>query len=74
MQNTFKTEIIQRSKTNHVRVTKITRSHGEVVTPAFMPVGTRAFAKHLTPHDLVAARSQIILGGNTYHMLVAPGL
>ncbi|ABX78030.1 tRNA guanosine(34) transglycosylase Tgt [Coxiella burnetii] len=74
MQNTFKTEIIQRSKTNHARVTKITTPHGEVVTPAFMPVGTRAFANHLTPHDLVAAHSQIILGGNTYHMLVAPGL
>lgn len=39
-----------------------------------MPVGTRAVVNHLTPTDLVATGSQIILGGNTYHMLCAPGM
>ena len=39
-----------------------------------MPVGTRAVVNHMTPHDLQQAGSQIILGGNTYHMLTAPGL
>lgn len=39
-----------------------------------MPVGTRAFVNHLTPHDLLQTHSQIILGGNTYHMLVSPGM
>src|SRR5260363_419240 len=29
---------------------------------------------HLSPEDLAAAGSQIILGGNTYHMLVNPGM
>jgi queuine tRNA-ribosyltransferase len=39
-----------------------------------MTVGTRAFVNHMTPYDLQQARSQIILGGNTYHMLCAPGM
>ena len=74
MQNTFKTELLKRYPANHARVTKITTAHGEIITPAFMPVATRAFVNHLTPGDLHNTRSQIILGGNTYHMLVAPGV
>lgn len=53
---------------------KIVTPHGEVTTPAFMPVGTRAFVNLMTPHDLIQTNSQIILGGNTYHMLVSPGM
>src|SRR5260364_438514 len=63
-----------RARHNHARVLKITTPHGEVLTPAFMPGGTRAFVNHLSPEDLAAAGSQIILGGNTYHMLVNPGM
>ncbi len=74
MQNSFKTEVIKKYKCNNARVTKITTPHGEVLTPAFMPVGTRAAVSHMTPHDLVDSRSQIILGGNTYHMLCSPGM
>lgn len=74
MPNIFKTEIIKRSRVNAARITKITTPHGEITTPAFMPVGTRAFVNHLTPQDLIQTHSQIILGGNTYHMLVAPGM
>lgn len=44
------------------------------MTPAFMPVGTRAAVNCMTPQELRNAGSQIILGGNTYHMLCAPGL
>jgi queuine tRNA-ribosyltransferase len=39
-----------------------------------MPVGTRAGVNNMTPLELKAAGSQIILGGNTYHMLCAPGM
>ncbi|EKD54176.1 MAG: hypothetical protein ACD_60C00119G0022 [uncultured bacterium] len=74
MQNVFKTEFIKKHATLPARVTKITTPHGEVLTPAFMPVGTRAFVNCMTPVDLVNAGSQIILGGNTYHMLCAPGM
>src|SRR5262245_13098792 len=47
-------------------------AHGAVETPAFMPVGTRAAVKSLSPDDLRAAGAQIILS-NTYHLLVRPG-
>lgn len=39
-----------------------------------MPVGTRAGVNNMMPLELIAAGSQIILGGNTYHMLCAPGM
>jgi queuine tRNA-ribosyltransferase len=74
MPNTFNTEVIKTLKRNPARVTKIITPHGTVTTPAFMPVGTRAFVNHLTPQDLLNTHSQIILGGNTYHMLVNPGM
>jgi queuine tRNA-ribosyltransferase len=45
---------------------------GEVQTPAFMPVGTRACVNSLTPIDLRAAGAQMILS-NTYHLLLRPG-
>lgn len=72
--NIFSSELIATHTTNQARVVKMTTPHGEVLTPAFMPVGTRAFVNHLTPDDLLSTNSQIILGGNTYHMLVNPGM
>lgn len=74
MNNQFNCELFKSSKNSHARVAKITTAHGSVLTPAFMPVGTRAFVNHMTPHDLKSAGSQIILGGNTYHMLLNPGM
>jgi queuine tRNA-ribosyltransferase len=70
----FKTEVLAKSTVNHARVTRVTTAHGSFETPAFMPVGTRAFVNHMTPQDLIESNSQIILGGNTYHMLVNPGM
>ena len=67
-------EILKKYPYNKARITKITTAHGSVMTPAFMPVGTRAFVNQMTPDDLVATGSQIILGGNTYHMLCSPGM
>jgi len=46
--------------------------HGPVQTPAFMPVGTAATVKGLTPRDLVEAHTQIVLA-NTYHLWLRPG-
>lgn len=74
MRNIFQSEQIAHHPDNHARVMRFVTPHGSVQTPAFMPVGTRAFVNHADPEDLLAAGSQIILGGNTYHMLVAPGL
>lgn len=74
MNNQFNCQLIKSSKHSYARVTQLTTAHGRVLTPAFMPVGTRAFVNHMTPYDLKEAGSQIILGGNTYHMLLNPGL
>ncbi|MFC1799023.1 tRNA guanosine(34) transglycosylase Tgt [Thermodesulfobacteriota bacterium] len=46
--------------------------HGSIETPVFMPVGTLATVKSLTPEELVAANVQIVLG-NTYHLYLRPG-
>jgi queuine tRNA-ribosyltransferase len=46
--------------------------HGEVETPAFMPVGTAAAVKGLTPEDIASTGAAMILG-NTYHLLLRPG-
>jgi queuine tRNA-ribosyltransferase len=45
--------------------------HGGIDTPQFMPVGTQATVKALTPGDLQAAGAQMILG-NTYHLHLRP--
>ena len=46
--------------------------HGQVETPAFMPVGTRGAVKAITHRDLEDVGAQIILG-NTYHLHLRPG-
>ena len=46
--------------------------HGVIDTPIFMPVGTQATVKGLTPEQVAAAGAQIILG-NTYHLTLRPG-
>lgn len=50
----------------------MTTPHGIVETPAFMPVGTQATVKALSPEDLSDCGAQIILG-NTYHLYLRPG-
>ncbi len=47
-------------------------AHGEIETPMFMPVGTRATVKTLDSRDLHHLETQIILG-NTYHLNLRPG-
>jgi queuine tRNA-ribosyltransferase len=48
-------------------------THGEVATPIFMPVGTLANVKTLTPEELYDIGAPIILG-NTYHLATRPGI
>jgi queuine tRNA-ribosyltransferase len=54
------------------RCGRLTTTHGAVDTPVFMPVGTQATVKGLTPDDLEAAGARIVLG-NTYHLFLRPG-
>jgi len=53
------------------RLGRLTTAHGPIDTPQFMPVGTQATVKALTPGDLHAAGAQMILG-NTYHLSLRP--
>ena len=48
-------------------------THGLVETPVFMPVGTQATVKALTPEDVAGLGAQIILN-NTYHLYLRPGV
>ena len=48
-------------------------AHGTVDTPVFMPVGTYGAVKAMSPEELVATGSQIVLG-NTFHLWLRPGL
>ncbi|MFN7452111.1 MAG: tRNA guanosine(34) transglycosylase Tgt, partial [Alphaproteobacteria bacterium] len=50
----------------------ITTAHGQIHTPAFMPVGTAATVKGMHPEDVAATGADIILG-NTYHLMLRPG-
>jgi len=56
----------------HARRGVISTPHGSIDTPAFMPVGTRAAVKGLTPAQLAEAGTQIVLA-NTYHLMLRPG-
>lgn len=52
MANKFKFDVIYRDKKSKARVGRITTAHGEIDTPAFVPVGTQATVKSLTPQNL----------------------
>ena len=54
------------------RAGSITTPHGQIKTPIFMPVGTRASVRSLDSLDLGQLQAQIILG-NTYHLYLKPG-
>ena len=51
----------------------LTLAHGEVRTPAFMPVGTYGTVKAMSPAELVDIGADIVLG-NTFHLWLRPGL
>jgi queuine tRNA-ribosyltransferase len=68
----FKYEVIKECKQSGARIGKFTTPHGVIETPVFMPVGTQATVKSLTPENLKALNAQIILS-NTYHLYLRPG-
>ena len=54
------------------RCGEMVTAHGDVATPAFMPVGTQATVKGLAPEAVRATGTQIVLA-NTYHLTLRPG-
>ncbi|MDI3269096.1 MAG: tRNA guanosine(34) transglycosylase Tgt [Bacillota bacterium] len=55
-----------------IRAGRLQTPHGEVKTPAFMPVGTQGTVKGLRPEEVRAAGAQMILA-NAYHLYLRPG-
>ncbi len=51
---------------------RIATAHGTIETPAFMPVGTAATVKAMTPEAVAGTGAEIVLG-NTYHLMLRPG-
>jgi queuine tRNA-ribosyltransferase len=60
------------SAVGRARLGSLATPHGVIETPQFMPVGTQATVKALSPGDLLAAGVQVILA-NTYHLSLRPG-
>ena len=68
----IKYHLLHKEKNTKARYGKIETNYGTYETPMFMPVGTRATVKGLTPEELKAENSGIILS-NTYHLWLRPG-
>lgn len=68
----IKYELIKECKQSGARLGRIHTPHGTIETPIFMPVGTQATVKTMSPEELKEMGAQIILG-NTYHLFLRPG-
>lgn len=68
----FSYELIKTCKQSGARLGIIHTPHGDIETPCFMPVGTQATVKAMTPRDLNEVGAKLILG-NTYHLYLRPG-
>jgi len=66
-------EIVDRDERSQARCGILWTAHGPVPTPVFMPVGTQATVKAMSPAELEALRVPIILA-NTYHLMIRPGV
>jgi queuine tRNA-ribosyltransferase len=68
----FKYKLIAECPETGARAGEFSTAHGVIETPIFMPVGTQATVKAMTPEELEDLGAQIILG-NTYHLYMRPG-
>jgi len=68
----FEFELLATDTSTAARRGRLHTAHGPIETPVFMPVGTRATVKGITPEQLHALGSEIILA-NTYHLFLRPG-
>ena len=69
----FSFRIRKNDSKTHARLGTVVTPRGCFATPAFMPVGTQATVKTLTPRELKEAGAEIILS-NAYHLYIRPGL
>ncbi|KAI4454070.1 queuine trna-ribosyltransferase [Holotrichia oblita] len=71
MEKNFSYRLTHKSTQTRARCGIFTTPHGEIQTPIFMPVGTQASVKGLSPEEVANAGAQIILS-NTYHLFLRP--
>lgn len=72
MESKFSFVVTSRLKNTRARTGVMNTSHGVINTPAFIPVGTQATLKSLTPEQLEATGAQAVLA-NAYHLYLRPG-
>ncbi len=72
MMNMFEYRVTARCAGTQARAGEFITPHGVIKTPVFMPVGTQATVKAMTPEELEELGAQIILG-NTYHLHMRTG-
>ena len=65
-------ELIKTCKQSGARLGILHTPHGDIETPTFMPAGTQASVKGISPDELRAMNAGIILS-NTYHLYMRPG-
>ena len=68
----IKYTLLKKEQKTKARLGKLETNYGTFTTPMFMPVGTKATVKGLSPEELKAAHSGIVLA-NTYHLWLRPG-
>jgi queuine tRNA-ribosyltransferase len=73
MNTSFGFTRISQDKKTRARTGIIHTPHGDITTPAFVPVGTQATVKSLTPEDLKSLGVDLFFV-NTYHMFLRPGI
>ena len=71
-QGPFRFDLLKKDDATRARLGVMTTPHGRIETPVFMPVGTQATVKSLTPETVYSLGARIILG-NTYHLYLRPG-
>jgi queuine tRNA-ribosyltransferase len=64
--------VVARDPGSHARLGRLETPHGAVDTPVFMPVGTQATVKGLTPDQIRGTGTTMVLA-NTYHLALRPG-
>lgn len=73
MEQPIKYELIKKDKKTGARRGRIYTPHGIIETPVFMPVGTQATVKAMTPEELKEMVGAQIILSNTYHLYLRPG-
>ncbi len=73
MSHAVKYELLHECKQTGARRGVIHTPHGDIQTPVFMPVGTQATVKSLTPEEVKNEIGAQIILSNTYHLYLRPG-